>query len=221
MARFAWYLSYRERSHLALAVLLAAACLGIVRFQSAQRTMTESDLAWYNGRGEFRLEGVIQQPPQVQESRVRLLLSVDQLTQVLAGQPQGEPRTVSGLTLAYLPLSREWRYGDRIQLSGMPKTPEIEGSDYYHDYLARQGIHTTLGFSTARLIAHDQGSWFWAALYDFRALADRTIVRLLPQPESALLAGILLGDDSALPTKVADAFRATGITHIIAVSGQI
>lgn len=219
LARFPWYLPYREQSHLPLAVVLAAACLGIMRWQAAQAPLTENDLAWYNGRGEFRLEGIIQQPPEIRDTYIHLILSVDRLVPLLDGQPQGAPRTVKGLALVYLPLGRDWRYGDRIQLSGKPQEPESEGADFYHDYLARQGIHTTLSYPAARLVAHDQGSWFLSALYDFRALADRTITRLLPQPESSLLAGILLGDDRALPAKVADAFRATGITHIIAVSG--
>ena len=217
--RFSWYRPWRELSHLPLAVLLAAACLGIVRYQAAQKPLTENDLAWYNGRGEFRLEGVIQGPPVVGESSVNVLVAVEQLVPLANGQPQGMPQPVKGLALAYLPLGGTWRYGDRIQLSGKPEEPAIEGAPFYHDSLARQEIYSTLGYAAARLIKHDQGSWFLSAVYDFRALADRTIARLLPQPESALLAGILLGDDRALPQNVSDAFRATGITHIIAVSG--
>ena len=189
LARFPWYLPYREQSHLPLAVVLAAACLGIMRWQAAQAPLTENDLAWYNGRGEFRLEGIIQQPPEIRDTYIHLILSVDRLVPLLDGQPQGAPRTVKGLVLVYLPPGRDWRYGDRIQLSGKPQEPESEGADFYRDYLARQGIFSTLSYPAARLVAHDQGSWFLSALYDFRALADRTITRLLPQPESSSAGG--------------------------------
>lgn len=51
----------------------------------------------------------------------------------------------------------------------------------------------------------------------------RTIVfrgmRGLPATERALLAGFLLGDTRALPDDVDDAFRAAGMTHLLAVSG--
>ena len=217
--RFSWYRPWRELSHLPMAVVLAAACLGMVRYQTAHGPLTENDLAWYNGRGEFRLEGVIRQPPEVINSNIHVLVSVEQLVPLTNGQPQGVKQTVNGLALAYLPLGQDWRYGDRIQLTGKLEELALEGAPFYHDSLARQGIYSSLGFAAARLIKHNQGSWFLSAVYDFRTLADRTIVRLLPQPESALLAGILLGDDSALPKNVSDAFRATGITHIIAVSG--
>ncbi len=43
----------------------------------------------------------------------------------------------------------------------------------------------------------------------------------LPEPQASLLTGILLGDDSCLPKATADAFKTTGITHLIAISGDI
>ena len=176
---FSWYRSYRDLSHLPLALVLAAACLGIVRYQAAQIPLTEDDLAWYNGRGEFRLEGVIQQPPLVGDKAVSLLVSVEQLVSLSDGQL----RTVRGAWPGHTcPWAQNWRYGDRIQLTGEPEEPEIEGAPFYHDVLARQGIYTTLSFAAARLVNTNQGSWFLSAVYDFRALADRTIARLLPQP---------------------------------------
>jgi len=52
-----------------------------------------------------------------------------------------------------------------------------------------------------------------------RARAYAVVRRLWPDPESALLAGILLGQDKGIPRPVYDAFRATGTAHIIAISG--
>jgi predicted membrane metal-binding protein len=51
----------------------------------------------------------------------------------------------------------------------------------------------------------------------------RVVARILPEPRASLLTGILLGDDAAtcrgLPKSVRDAFRATGTSHVIAISG--
>lgn len=49
--------------------------------------------------------------------------------------------------------------------------------------------------------------------------AREVITQILPEPQASLLNGILLGDDSGLPADVQDEFRATGTTHIIAISG--
>ena len=39
------------------------------------------------------------------------------------------------------------------------------------------------------------------------------------EPAGSLLTGILIGDDNGLPQDLADDFRVTGMTHIIAISG--
>ncbi len=43
--------------------------------------------------------------------------------------------------------------------------------------------------------------------------------QIFPAPESALLSGILLGFDNNIPPDIQAAFRKTGTTHIIAISG--
>jgi competence protein ComEC len=48
----------------------------------------------------------------------------------------------------------------------------------------------------------------------------RTLDRYLPQLESNLLAGIVLGQRTRLPAEVKDDFAATGTTHILASSGM-
>jgi competence protein ComEC len=42
----------------------------------------------------------------------------------------------------------------------------------------------------------------------------------LPDRQRSLLAGVTLGDDRAQPADMTDAFRAAGLTHLLAVSGQ-
>jgi competence protein ComEC len=44
--------------------------------------------------------------------------------------------------------------------------------------------------------------------------------RVLPPRQRALLAGVTLGDDRDQPPDMTDAFRAAGLTHLLAVSGQ-
>jgi competence protein ComEC len=51
----------------------------------------------------------------------------------------------------------------------------------------------------------------------------RTLARgaaVLPERQRSLLAGVTLGDDRAQPADMTDAFRAAGLTHLLAVSGQ-
>jgi competence protein ComEC len=69
------------------------------------------------------------------------------------------------------------------------------------------------------VLARDQGFAPLAWLYSFKARAKNVIAQILPEPQASLLTGILLGDDSGIPKSVQDAFRTTGTSHLIAISG--
>ena len=58
-----------------------------------------------------------------------------------------------------------------------------------------------------------------AALYAFKDRSLENIYRMFPDPESSLLAGILLGVDTGLTDQLQQAFKNTGTAHIIAISG--
>ncbi len=58
-----------------------------------------------------------------------------------------------------------------------------------------------------------------SALYTLRLQGYSVINQILPQPQAALLAGILLGLDQDLPESLTEAFQETGTAHIIAISG--
>jgi predicted membrane metal-binding protein len=47
------------------------------------------------------------------------------------------------------------------------------------------------------------------------------IQQILPEPQSSLLSGILLGVDVGLPVVVQEDFRVTVTSHVIAISGSI
>jgi competence protein ComEC len=53
-----------------------------------------------------------------------------------------------------------------------------------------------------------------------RARAQAVLRTGVPPPEAALLRGMALGDDAALPDRTRDEFRASGLSHLVAASGQ-
>lgn len=53
-----------------------------------------------------------------------------------------------------------------------------------------------------------------------RAHAVRALQSGVPPPQGALLRGMALGDDAALPDDVRDEFRKSGLAHLVAASGQ-
>jgi competence protein ComEC len=137
----------------------------------------------------------------------------------------GEDEAITDLEGAVLmefrasPGGRNLRYGDRVRLSGaLTPAPVVSGFDY-EGYLARQGIFAFLRDPVIRSAEEGPSSPVQSALYAFRRRALETLKILFPEPESALLAGILLGEESAIPTALEDAFKRTGTAHIVAISG--
>jgi competence protein ComEC len=93
----------------------------------------------------------------------------------------------------------------------------IEGP--VRDYYASQGAGMELRAATASLAGRRGGPW---SLVDGLHLSS---LRLLgadgaPAPERSLVAGITLGDDSGLDDVQRERFRESGLSHIVAVSGQ-
>ncbi|MFA6604313.1 MAG: ComEC/Rec2 family competence protein [Patescibacteria group bacterium] len=56
-------------------------------------------------------------------------------------------------------------------------------------------------------------------LYGLRSRIRLSVGRLLPEPEASFLLGLLIGDRDGLPPDLVAAFRSTGTSHILAVSG--
>lgn len=61
-------------------LILFALCLGASRFSMSVPTLKESDLAWYNNRGEYILVGTVAAPPDIRSDRILYEIEVTELT---------------------------------------------------------------------------------------------------------------------------------------------
>lgn len=87
----------------------------------------------------------------------------------------------------------------------------------YAAHLAREGVHVLASGRADRVVPLDEPLPSWPIRIRRRALE---ILRdALPPTSAALLGGLLLGDRTALPRDLDDAFRRAGVYHVLAVSG--
>jgi competence protein ComEC len=194
--------------------------LGAIRYQLAQPRIGPAFIAFYNGQpGEYLVDGVILEPPDVRDTYVNIRLTVEQAAAVPAQADAAEFIPVQGLLLARLPAGASFAYGDRVQLQGKLETPPENEDFSYRNYLANHGIYSTMFYPAMSLLQQDQGNPFFPALYTFRQHALEVVYSLYPDPEASLMAGILLGVQSGIPQDVMEAFRLTGTSHIIVISG--
>jgi competence protein ComEC len=106
--------------------------------------------------------------------------------------------------------------GDRVMLTGDALIPDDPG---FSEALQRKGIIAELRVATFERLGGASNP-FVRATQVFRAFVGRTIGRLFPPKEAGLLMGLALGDDSHLDAGLARDFQATGLGHLLVVSGE-
>jgi competence protein ComEC len=207
----AWRDSPRARLAGACVVALA---LGGGRLLLSQPSFDAQSLATYNDVGPATVEGVVAVEPDVRETYANLRVNADHLT-----LPDGRVLEVDGAVLVRADRYPTFDYGDRLRITGSLETPP-DGEDFsYRDYLARQGIFSYMDQARVRYVGSGEGNRFPVALLALKRRAQTTIASILHEPAASLLTGILLGIESGIPADLAEAFSATGTTHIIAISG--
>jgi competence protein ComEC len=123
-------------------------------------------------------------------------------------------------TLLELPPGRSPPLGALLELRvrvRAPRPPE-DGFDE-RAWLARRGVHVVLRGSDDWRIVGRRGGLAGFADRLHRRL-DRTIARGLDGDRRGIVAGVVLGEDEGLSPALRSQFRASGLYHLLAVSGQ-
>ena len=85
-------------------------------------------------------------------------------------------------------------------------------------YLRRQGMHVVLRADTFRVVGSRSG--LGGVADGLRRAVARPLVAVADRERRAVLAGVVLGEDEGLDGVLRDRFRASGLYHLLAVSGQ-
>jgi competence protein ComEC len=121
--------------------------------------------------------------------------------------------------LLELPPGRAPPQGARVSLVATVEQPH--GPEHGFDertWLRRKGVHVVLRADRWRQVGERGGL---GGLADrISARMQRPLVRGASGERRAVLVGIVLGDDQAVPKSLRDRFRASGLYHLLAVSGQ-
>ena len=195
-------------------ILLFALFLGAARYQASVPKFDAFHIAFYNDRDyDLLITGYLVEPPDYRDNYTNLRL---QITAVDTGD--GDLRA-DGLLLVRASNNQTFHYGDRLRLRGKLQTPPENEEFSYRDYLAGQHIHSYMSSAEVTVLPGRGGNPISSALYAIKDQSLTNIYRMFPDPESSLLAGILLGVDTGLTRELQQAFKNTGTAHIIAISG--
>jgi competence protein ComEC len=199
---------------------LVSACslsllLGILRFNvsAPPQSFDAGHIAYYNDKGWVKIKGIVSSEPDVRDTYTNLRVTVSKI--VVGSDEHG----VTGTVLVRAPRYPGYDYGDELEIKGLLETPPELEDFSYREYLARQDIYSILRRPQITLVGRGRGNALTKAFLAFKRQAQRVIGLILPEPQAALLTGILLGVRTGIPSDLAKAFSATGTAHIIAISG--
>ena len=159
-------------------------------------------------RVEGRLAG---EPVRWSADRTRLLLDVERV--------DDEPRSGTVQLTAYGP-PPTLAEGQRLTADARLDRPvgfRNPGTFDHAERLAQHGIEVVGTVRADRIVSPDAAEPPWNARVK-RGAVD-AMRAALPPTSAALLAGLLLGERSDLPSEVDAAFRRAGVYHVLAVSG--
>jgi competence protein ComEC len=189
---------------LACALALAGWCWGAARLELLDR----SALLPAVGTAERALVDVTA-PPRIGHFGIRVPARVLRFGRLEPHEP----------VLLELPLGRSPPLGGRLEVLGqlaLPRGPS-HGFDE-RTWLRRHGVHVVLRGDRWRLVGR-RGGLAGVADTLHRRLA-RVVGRGLHGERRGVVEGVVLGEDQGLSDSLRQSFRASGLYHLLAVSGQ-
>ena len=199
-------------------LLLFCLCLfvflgGGLHFQSSLPKINEHYLQFYNDQGKVEIEGMVVTEPESRDKASVFQLSAQKIT------IDNKTEQISGKAIVHVPRYSAYHYGDILKLNGTVETPPQFDDFNYRDYLAHQRTYSTMYYPKSALVERNKGSKVLAFIYSLRNSLSQSLSNVLPEPQSSLAQGILLGLRGNIPQSLTQTFSTTGTVHLLAISG--
>jgi len=194
-----------SRGLLICSVILCAVSVALVRWSFVE-PVTTPQLSALVGQ-EVELRGTVVREPDQRESSTHLYLA-----------------TNDTIVLIYADRYSDVSYGDTLRVTGELRIPEAFTTDLgrtfdYRGFLEAKNVGYVMSFAAIEIVTSDPRysplSYLYAAKHSFMDNVEAAI----PEPQVGLAQGLLLGVKQALGDEYEEIFRATGLTHIVVLSG--
>jgi competence protein ComEC len=194
-----------------LVVLIFAALL-LARVEFLWRVEAAQTLPSFIGKAAS-VEGAVVTDPDVRDTGVRVNIAVSAIN----------GKAGSGTLLVVLPKGTAVTYGDELVVQGSLQAPQSFMTDTgrvfdYPGYLRVQGVSALM--QKAKLMSRAPGAWsLRGTLFSVKHAFERSVEKILPAQDAALLEGILLGERRGLPQALTTAFIIASLIHVVVLSG--
>lgn len=198
---------------LLVSIFIFSVAFGLVRYDIAdihKGSITMDDLT-----GQMILaEGIVIDEPDVRENNTNYTIK---LSEVSGGFVSEKIRVVAS---SY----PQFTYGDKVLISGelqKPKGFKTDAGKYfdYASFLSKDDVFYQMLFPELEFVSSGHGGFVKQHLFGFKNALLSRIQKLIPDPQVSLLGGLVVGAKHSLGKKLQEDFRATGIIHIVVLSG--
>lgn len=202
------------RVRLLSVLVVSAFVLGVVRTEFVLAGLAPASELTASENEQVTLTGVVVRDVDAREKHV--LVTVD--LESFASTP------LAGRVLVYAPLYPRVSYGNRIQVTGELARPEAFETDtgrvfHYDQYLAKDEVTHVVYRPQVEVLEEDAGNPVVSFLFVQKERFLDALGTAVPEPQNALLAGLLVGAKRSLGEEWLERFRETGLIHIVVLSG--
>lgn len=199
-------LFFKKRTLIILGVFVPVFVLGVFRFHYTDIHQPKNVFDDYLGE-EVVFKGFVSEEPDRRENSQRLVVKDSKIKILVTTE-----------------LYPEFNYGDYLLVKGEISKPKNFITDIgkefnYIDYLAKDKIFYNISFAEVSFLESGYGSPVRGFLFRVKKKFLNNIERSIPDPESSLLGGLLLGTKQSLGDDLEQRFIDTGLIHIVVLSG--
>lgn len=212
-------LIFRNKKILLLSIFMLGVAFGLLRFavQIDEQSSTVLDI-FADKEQVVELHGKIINDPIRYISYTELVVDIDYIASDFS-----EPLPIKTRVLVKTDIYSDYEYGQKILVAGKPEKPGSFATETgrifdYQSYLAKDQIFYTMSFADSEILDSGDSS-IQRSLFRLKHFFLDRIYRLIREPESGLLTGILFGEKSGLGNDWEGKFRIVGLMHIIVLSG--
>ena len=199
-------LVFRKNKFATIGFCILVLVIGIMRVQISEFNIASDELSRLNGVEKVTLSGVISAEPDVRDTFQKIKVKVGNSTVLIA-------------TKRY----PEYKYLDRIEVTGKLEAPTVTDSFNYKNYLLKDHIYSVMNFPEIELLSkkhqYSALSYIYEKILSCKDKIRESIQRNFLPPQSSILEGTVLGDNGVMTNDLKNKLNITGLRHIIAVSG--
>jgi len=160
--------------------------------------------------------GFLSDAPQIKEENVSF-------TGIVAVEPDIRETTIQlrvGDVLVTTDRYPEYRYGDKLKITGKLEAPPVFDDFNYRDYLKKDGIYSVMSWPKIELLDSGLGNPVMSTLLSFKNKFKESIRQFISPPQQGILEALVFGDEGGISKEWRDKLNLTGTRHIAAVSGM-